>query len=162
MEIWRDIEGYKDYQVSNLGRVRSTKFKKYRFLKPILSKKQYGYYRACLYLSGVQKLISIHRLVAFAFIPNPYNYPIIMHLDNDPFNNKAENLIWGTNKMNSIQMSKDGRAATNLRKLTDAQILEIKTKYKIRNTSFRDIAKKYNVSNGTISNIIHGITWKHI
>lgn len=33
MEIWKDIEGYPNYQVSNMGRVKSLKFGKEKMLK---------------------------------------------------------------------------------------------------------------------------------
>lgn len=36
--------------------------------------------------------VKVHRLIALAFIPNPNNYPIVCHKDNNPTNNKPENL----------------------------------------------------------------------
>lgn len=43
------------------------------------------------------------------FIPNPNNYPCVLHLDNDTSNNHYKNLAWGTHKMNSEQMINEGR-----------------------------------------------------
>jgi len=34
VEIWKDIPGFLDYQVSNLGRVKSLKREKEKILKP--------------------------------------------------------------------------------------------------------------------------------
>lgn len=55
------------------------------------------------------KWYKAHRLVAMAYIPNPNNYPIVMHLDNNPLNNHVENLQWGTHSMNNLQCSREGR-----------------------------------------------------
>lgn len=42
----------------------------------------------------------IHRLVAMAFIPNPNGYPRINHIDENPKNNRVENLEWCTQEYN--------------------------------------------------------------
>lgn len=49
------------------------------------------------------------RLVALVYCPNPNNYPIVMHIDNDPTNNHYTNLMWGTYSMNNKQCSDEGR-----------------------------------------------------
>lgn len=96
-EIWKDIEGYEGlYQVSNMGRVRSLKYKKERILKP---RKQSGYYRVSLY-NDKKYEYSIHRLVANAFIPNPDNLPQVNHKDENRTNNCINNLEWCTPKYN--------------------------------------------------------------
>lgn len=46
------------------------------------------------------KNISVHRLVAEVFIPNPDNLPYIDHIDRNPSNNRVENLRWVTPKGN--------------------------------------------------------------
>ena len=38
----------------------------------------------------------LHRLVALAWIPNPENKPLVMHINDDPTNFLIENLKWGT------------------------------------------------------------------
>jgi hypothetical protein len=48
-----------------------------------------------------QKRISIHRVVALAFIPNPENKPIVMHINDDTTNFLIENLKWGTTGENA-------------------------------------------------------------
>lgn len=53
-----------------------------------------------LHKDGRQYHKELHRLVAEAFVPNPNNYPQVMHLDEDKHNNKADNLAWGTAKEN--------------------------------------------------------------
>lgn len=43
----------------------------------------------------------VHQLVAYTFIPNPNNYPIINHKDEDPLNNCVDNLEWCTYSYNN-------------------------------------------------------------
>lgn len=101
MEEWRNIEGYVDYQVSNLGRVKSTQYHNgtyERILK--LNKNKKGYQSLKLYKNGKVKRCSVHRLVAQAFIPNPDNLPMVNHKDENPSNNHVDNLEWCDNKYN--------------------------------------------------------------
>lgn len=87
-EEWKDVIGYEGiYQVSNLGRVRN----KDKILKPSNTGK---YRHLALCKSGTRKDVTIHRLVAEAFIPNPHNYPCINHIDENKENNVASNLEW--------------------------------------------------------------------
>lgn len=93
IEIWKDIEGYEGlYQVSNWGRVKSLKFGKEKILKPQTDIN--NYLRLYLFKDGKGKSFSVHRLVASAFVPNPQNYPIINHIDENKQNNNFLNLEW--------------------------------------------------------------------
>lgn len=97
MEIWKDIKGYEGlYQVSNQGRVRSL-YKGVRILKTRNNK---GYLRVALYKENKYKHISIHRLVAEAFLPNPKNLPQVNHKSEIKTDNRVENLEWCDSKYN--------------------------------------------------------------
>ena len=117
-EIWKDIEDYEGYQVSNLGRVRSLDRYNSRgywikgcILKPIMDKK--GYLNVGLSKNNQRKIFKVHRLVALHFIPNIENKPEIDHIntikiDNTVFLNEdgsvnydKTNLRWVTPKENS-------------------------------------------------------------
>ena len=97
-EIWRTIEDYPDYQISNMGRVKSLKWGKEKILNLSLNYK--GYYQVGLRKDGKRKLYKIHRLIAQAFIPNPENKPQIDHINTIKTDNRVENLRWVTNKEN--------------------------------------------------------------
>lgn len=100
-EIWKTIEGYPNYEVSNLGNVRSLNFHKEKKIKlKTPTKNKFGYLRILLWKDGKPKLQSIHRLVAKAFIPNPDNLPQVNHKDENKQNNCVDNLEWCTASYN--------------------------------------------------------------
>lgn len=57
---------------------------------------------------------SLSRLVATVWVhnPKPSKYDIVMHLDNNKFNNNFINLRWGTQKQNIQQALREGRLST--------------------------------------------------
>jgi len=70
MEVWKKIEEFEDYEVSNLGRVKSTKYNKEKILK---SYDSLGYLKIDLSVNGIKKKIKVHQLVAMAFLnQKPY------------------------------------------------------------------------------------------
>lgn len=111
MKEWRTIPGWENYEVSDMGNVRSKDRVSHRrgiqcrltgkILKPKTEKD--GYKNVTLY-NGTRtshKKFPIHRLVAMAFIPNPNEYKYVNHKDEDKGNNVKENLEWCTPKYNS-------------------------------------------------------------
>ncbi len=85
METYKNIIGFENYEVSNLGNVRNKTTG--RILKPIINSKGYK----CVSLSNNNKIKihKVHRLVGIAFIPNPKNKAMIDHIDNDKTNNNV-------------------------------------------------------------------------
>ena len=114
MEEWRDIAEKDGYQVSNEGRVRSYINNRHGItdtphpLKPQMNR--YGRPTVCL---GRSRRRLISRLVAEAFIPNPDNLPLVRHMDDNPLNNRVDNLRWGTQKDNMQDCVKHGRLVGN-------------------------------------------------
>lgn len=104
-EEWRNIDGYEGYQVSSFGRVRSLD----RFINAdspnaaqrwsrgimmTIGQESNGYPKVELSYKGKVKTISIHRLVAMTFIPNPFNLPVVHHKDEIKTNCRIDNLEW--------------------------------------------------------------------
>lgn len=111
-EIWKDVVGYENlYQVSNLGNVLSLRHKNRFLMKP--TKNKSGYLSVGLRIYNKRKTFDVHRLVAQTFIPNPNNYPVINHKDENPLNNNIENLEWCTIKYNINYGTATERRAKN-------------------------------------------------
>lgn len=62
---------------------------------------RYGYKAVLLCVGGQRKHITVHRLVALTFIPNPENKPTVNHKDGDKQNNSVDNLEWATHSENN-------------------------------------------------------------
>ena len=109
-EIWKDVPGYEGlYQVSNFGKViaLSKEFLVGKGTVIVHKQKEISfhhkrrYFQVALNNKGKRKYVSVHRLVAQAFIPNPDNKPCIDHIDGNRANNRVDNLRWVTHKENS-------------------------------------------------------------
>lgn len=99
-EIWMNINGYEDYQISNYGRVKSLKNGKERMLSPRLRRD--GYLDVNLWENGKQKFYQVHRLVAEYFVPGYQEGYVVNHIDEDKTNNVASNLEWISQRQNTI------------------------------------------------------------
>lgn len=97
MTDFKKIEGFENYLIYSDGRVWSERTGK--FLKPEINKS--GYLIVDLRRNGEHNRRRVHRLVAEAFIPNPNNYPVVNHIDEDKTNNDISNLHWCTQQYNA-------------------------------------------------------------
>ena len=108
-EVWRSIDGFINYQVSNVGRVRLSKSG--RMFTPMANMKGYLFVRL-RNSEGVRKNNTIHRLVAQEFLSNPENKPCVDHINRDRTNNVIINLRWATFKDNSVNKTKKQNATS--------------------------------------------------
>ena len=163
MEEWKTIKGYEGlYKVSNEGRIKT----EYGLIfKPSIHSGGYNY--VCLTKDKVEKNITLHREVAKAFIPNPFNKKYVNHIDGNKLNNHVNNLEWCTASenmkhayANKLQESLIG-IDHPLSKLTEEQVREIKVKLKNKQ-SMASIAREFNMSPGGVQGIKENKIWKHI
>lgn len=71
-----------------------------------------------------QRQRRVHILVAEAYIPNPNNLSVVMHIDNNKKNCCVDNLKWGTTKENTQQAFDDG-LQINDKSWTDSQSIHV-------------------------------------
>lgn len=95
-ELWKEIPGYEGkYYISNFGNLKNNRG---MIMKPM--KCTNGYLSACLWKNNQQKKVLIHRLVANAFLNNPFHYDEVNHIDENKTNNCVSNLEWCTHVYN--------------------------------------------------------------
>jgi len=104
-EVWKDVAGWEGiYSVSNLGRLMS--FKRLATGRVLKNTNRTGsYFSVVLCAKGCKpKSTKMHRLVAEAFLPNPFEFPEVNHRDGDKQNNRVDNLEWCTRGQNDFDM----------------------------------------------------------
>lgn len=88
--MWKIVENYPRYEVSDGGEVRIIQNNK--ILKKSVDAR--GYYKVTLTNDDERKTFFVHRLVAMAFVPNPHNFNQVNHIDENKQNNNSNNLEW--------------------------------------------------------------------
>lgn len=179
IEIWKDVPEYEGlYQVSSNGIVRSVdrlvncKNKKVKQLKGKVLNQHFdgaGKYKFVgLYKNSNSKCIYVHRLVALAYEPNPNNLPEVNHKDGDKLNNCHFNLEWVTPKGNMRHAADTGLLniksgeESGRSKLILENVLEIRRLYNSGDYNQMQLANKFKIDGGYVSNIIKGKAWAHI
>ncbi len=176
-ENWATVYGFDGYyQVSDLGRVRSVdrvvrcKTCARRYKGKILTPRVItdNYFQVVLAKKGKRSQLTIHRLVATSFVPNPSRKPQVNHIDGNKQNNKSSNLEWCTQLENNIHARANGLypsvdGENNPRaKLSTSQVIEIRRFADDIKRDVNGLSKKYNVSKGCIYSIIKRKSWKHL
>lgn len=142
-----------------MGRVKSllgwnghSYIKRERILAPYKQQSNKNYSRSVVKLikQGAKRDFKVHRLVAEAFIPNPYKYKVVNHKDGNPLNNKVDNLEWCTQKMNV------NHAINNELIITRIKTIDRETMVQLLNNNFTydEIAEMLGVAKGTVFNYI--------
>lgn len=153
-EVWKDIPNYEGlYQINNFGNIKS--LYNYRgknnILKPRIKR---GYYTIGLRKDGKRKWIGIHRLLADTFIPNPNNYPVVNHKDENKLNNNLDNLEWCTVSYNNSYGTRLERVKSKVAK-TIMQY-DLKGNFIKEYTSLMDASRELKFSAANISNCANG------
>lgn len=93
MELFKIIEEFPKYKISNFGNILNSKGEKLVVGK---RKSNSGYIQVRLFKDGRYYYRYLHRLIAKAFIPNPNNYRTINHINGDKLDNSISNLEWAS------------------------------------------------------------------
>lgn len=156
IERWMTVAGYPKYEVSDHGRVRRGS----RVLKAGVGSNGY----AVVALSaGKPKSVTVHRLVAEAFIGHRPPKHDVCHKDGDKANNRASNLRYDTRSGNEADKALHGsdnrgeRCGTN--KYPPSVVLGIRQRY-ASGVSARQLAEDNGIPLSTIWGIVRRQTWR--
>jgi len=178
-EQWKEIEivdegkpRLRKYAVSNYGRVVS-------FIESIETGKllKYGLIEGYPVLSlGHKVKVSrcLHKLVAYYFLPEPeHGQSYVIHYDFDKRNNSVKNLQWATFEQmvqhqnqnpHVLRARKNPPKRTKGQKLTDKQVKRLKNAINDpnRKRTYKQIAKRYGISEMQLYRIKSGENWGHV
>ncbi len=161
MEIWKDIvlEDTSEirYEISSLGRVRSKNREiAYNggirhFKGKILAQNiKENYCRVAIKSKqSTQNALTflVHRLVANAFIPNPFNHPLVDHIDNNTLNNTLENLRWVSHSENANNRKTYGSDISRVKSVLKFDYDELWVNASEYDSQFLDLGDKFQISN---------------
>ena len=162
-EVWAKVPDYEQfYEVSNFG----------QFAKILPDGRQIRKLNICTPYVSVsvkslngkpQKSLYIHKLVAKVFIGERPDGLVIRHLDGNKFNNRVDNLAYGTveqNTKDSIKHKTHWHENNGRSLLTERCVGAIRYLYEQNSAKKTDLAKAFGVSISTIHAIITGRNWK--
>lgn len=171
MRNWKSVNNYNGlYEVSNDGHIKSLpKIKfcrggRYITLERLLRKSVVnGYEKVLLYNNGNRKMISVHRIVAEAFLSNHNNCSQVNHINGIKTDNRVENLEWCTPQQNVIHAHKTGLIPLKIYTSEEKKALSESKMKKVVNTnsgfiynSMTEAAFDFNISLSQISSKLNG------
>lgn len=154
-----NIPSFNGYMINKHGSViriycNNTKWKK---LKGFVN--AHGYVKVALRKNNKSYYVSVHRIVAELFIPNPNGYDIINHIDEDKTNNDYTNLEWCTVQYNNTYKNANNKY---INKRKAVIVNDIKKNIIIRYESLYSCSINMNINSGTIQDkIIKGTIYKN-
>jgi len=181
--IWKSVteKGF-TFNVSNNGNIRTmpgvTSFKRtknnktqignffYKARELSQCKASNGYMEVACRRDGVRKKFSVHRLVAFAFVPGHFANATVNHINGNKLDNRPENLEWVTLAKNTELQWETG--LVNIRgenhpsaKLTAKQVRIIRKSLQLGLTC-GEVAALCNMSQTLIELIKKGVRWNSV
>ena len=161
-ECWKRYKNSSDYWVSNKGRVWSSISNSFIEGTPNC---RTGHIDISTKSNGKRVHRYLHRMIAETFIPNPKNYPMVRHIDDDPSNNIVDNLAWGTQKDNMRDSINNGhfKYLTNAdrenamkKRRTPIKAINTSTGEEIFFNSQQEASRLINIDQSSINMVLKG------
>lgn len=152
MEEFRDIKGFEDYQVSNLGRIYSKKRRVCLKVKRLAGR---GYYQVRLSKDGKYFYKNLHRLIAETFIPNPDNLRTVNHINGNKLDNRVDNLEWADDCRQQHEACLLGLKPTTQHVLTEQEIIQVYELYS-KGVTVKELADLFDTRIQQICKLVKG------
>lgn len=165
IEIWKPVVGFEGlFEISNTGKVKrlsrrvngghnqetTGRVLKEKIMKPYLYPNGYLAFK----IGG--KHLSLHRILAEAFIPNPDNKPEVDHIDRNPLNNNLSNLRWS----DRVEQN-NNRDLSNMVERYSKPVLQYKNGVLVKEWSSIAEAKRNGFADSCICKCCKGERTKH-
>lgn len=162
-EIWKPYPEFDFIEGSNFGMVRTVG----RYIKTKNGKRwvegrifkqrreKNGYMRITTTINGKVVHLSVHRVIASCFLPNPNNLPQVNHIDCDPTNNRVDNLEWCDASYNRQYQEKYGMSSTEARG-HELWAINLKTGEKLHFRSRAEAGRELRISRWNIQSVLKG------
>lgn len=165
---WRKIPGFANYSASSEGTIRRDVRLHRSEPGPVsLSLNDRGYWKCSATDDrGRHRTVTVHTLVALAFLGERPAGLWVCHNDGDAKNCRPENLRYDTPASNTADTRRQERTPVGTRahnaKLTEASIPEILALWESGMLTQKEIGDRFGVSQRAIWQVLHGLKWKHV
>jgi hypothetical protein len=160
--LWSPVPGASRYLVSDCGEVVTMQFKRPRKRAEAMAGKYHGI--QLMHDDGERRTRYLHRMVLEAFVGPAPDGMEARHLNGDRFDNRLENLAWGTRKENHADKKRHGTSARGERnpqaKLTREDVEEMRSLYAAGGWTFKRLASRFDVTTMTAHRAVRGETWQ--
>lgn len=163
----KEIPDFPKYYADEQGNIYSRKKgNNLRKLKPQFQKLWDYYSVKIIDKDGNKRNMTIHRLIALTYLPNPNNLEEVNHIDGVKTNNTLSNLEWVSRSENLKHAFRlglnDSKGELNGRaKLKDDQVIAIYNTL-LSGESNKDVAKEFNLNISVVMDIKAKRAWSHI
>lgn len=174
MDIWKLIDGFSAFEVSDTGKVRRIKAPKRGpgcstpLPYSMLAYKSNGGYWSYVLCEGKKRTaVAAHTLVCSAFHgPKPSRWHQVAHYDGNKNNNSMENLRWVLPRENHDDKERHGRVPRGEKsgpaKLKTPSVKFIRKAYASGLFKEQELANAFDMTQAAISLIILRKNWRHI
>lgn len=150
----KPIKGFEHYLISEDGKtIINTKTGKNISINYKKRNGKQDYTNVCLFVNGKRKYLTVHRLVALTYIPNPENKPQVNHIDGNKWNNDSSNLEWCT-RYENMQHAEQNNLVTSHGRQYPIRVENLETGENILFKTTREAARYFGKNKTYFSNLL--------